>query len=79
MRQLDHISENASPVSVSQSGLIRLSGPARAIALPGPVARPAERPATAPLALADAGFPAVGTVTGASATVPASASDMAMR
>ena len=33
MRQLDHISENASPVSVSQSGLIRLSGPARAIAL----------------------------------------------
>jgi uncharacterized protein (DUF58 family) len=33
VRQLDHISENASPVSVSQSGLIRLSGPARAIAL----------------------------------------------
>ena len=33
MRQLDHIYENASPVSVSQSGLIRLSGPARAIAL----------------------------------------------
>ena len=33
MRRLDHISENASPVSVSQSGLIRLSGPARAIAL----------------------------------------------
>ncbi len=33
MRQLDHISANASPVSVSQSGLIRLSGPARAIAL----------------------------------------------
>jgi uncharacterized protein (DUF58 family) len=33
MRQLDHIHENASPVSVSQSGLIRLSGPARAIAL----------------------------------------------
>ncbi len=33
MRQLDHISENTSPVSVSQSGLIRLSGPARAIAL----------------------------------------------
>jgi uncharacterized protein (DUF58 family) len=33
MRQLHHISENASPVSVSQSGLIRLSGPARAIAL----------------------------------------------
>jgi uncharacterized protein (DUF58 family) len=33
VRQLGHISENASPVSVSQSGLIRLSGPARAIAL----------------------------------------------
>ena len=33
MRHLDHIPENASPVSVSQSGLIRLSGPARAIAL----------------------------------------------
>ena len=33
MRQLNHIDENASPVSVSQSGLIRLSGPARAIAL----------------------------------------------
>ena len=33
MRQLDHISDNSSPVSVSQSGLIRLSGPARAIAL----------------------------------------------
>ena len=33
MRRLDHISENASPVSVSQPGLIRLSGPARAIAL----------------------------------------------
>jgi uncharacterized protein (DUF58 family) len=33
MRQLDHIYDNASPVSVSQSGLIRLSGPARAIAL----------------------------------------------
>ena len=33
MRRLDHIPENASPVSVSQSGLIRLSGPARAIAL----------------------------------------------
>jgi uncharacterized protein (DUF58 family) len=30
---LDHITENASPVSVSQAGLIRLSGPARAIAL----------------------------------------------
>ena len=29
MRQLDHIYENASPVSVSQSGLIRLSGPAQ--------------------------------------------------
>ena len=33
MRQLDHVSASASPVSVSQSGLIRLSGPARAIAL----------------------------------------------
>ena len=33
MRGLDHIPENASPVSVSQAGLIRLSGPARAIAL----------------------------------------------
>lgn len=31
--RLDHIHENASPVSVSQAGLIRLSGPARAIAL----------------------------------------------
>jgi len=31
--RLDHIDENASPVSVSQAGLIRLSGPARAIAL----------------------------------------------
>jgi uncharacterized protein (DUF58 family) len=31
--QLDHVAENASPVSVSQSGLIRLNGPARAIAL----------------------------------------------
>ena len=31
--RLDHIPENASPVSVSQAGLIRLSGPARAIAL----------------------------------------------
>jgi len=31
--RLDHISENASPVSVSQTGLIRLAGPARAIAL----------------------------------------------
>ncbi|MDA0705147.1 MAG: DUF58 domain-containing protein [Proteobacteria bacterium] len=29
----DHIAENASPVSVSQAGLIRLNGPARAIAL----------------------------------------------
>ena len=29
----DRLSENASPVSVSQAGLIRLSGPARAIAL----------------------------------------------
>ncbi len=33
MRGLDHIPEDASPVSVSQAGLIRLSGPARAIAL----------------------------------------------
>jgi uncharacterized protein (DUF58 family) len=33
MALLDHIPENASPVSVSQSGLIRLNGPARAIAL----------------------------------------------
>ena len=33
MPRLDHIPENASPVSVSQAGLIRLSGPARAIAL----------------------------------------------
>jgi uncharacterized protein (DUF58 family) len=31
--RLDHIHENASPVSVSQAGLIRLNGPARAIAL----------------------------------------------
>lgn len=31
--RLDHIYEGASPVSVSQQGLIRLSGPARAIAL----------------------------------------------
>lgn len=30
---LDHIPENASPVSVTQAGLIRLNGPARAIAL----------------------------------------------
>ncbi|MEM6511553.1 MAG: DUF58 domain-containing protein [Pseudomonadota bacterium] len=33
MIRLDHMPENASPVSVSQSGLIRLNGPARAIAL----------------------------------------------
>ncbi|MGI9232342.1 MAG: DUF58 domain-containing protein [Woeseiaceae bacterium] len=33
MARLDHIPPDASPVSVSQSGLIRLSGPARAIAL----------------------------------------------
>jgi len=31
--QLDHMPEDASPVSVSQAGLIRLNGPARAIAL----------------------------------------------
>jgi uncharacterized protein (DUF58 family) len=31
--RLDHIPEGASPVSVSQAGLIRLNGPARAIAL----------------------------------------------
>ena len=31
--RLDHVPENASPVSVSQAGLIRLHGPARAIAL----------------------------------------------
>jgi len=31
--RLDHIPDNASPVSVSQAGLIRLNGPARAIAL----------------------------------------------
>jgi len=30
---LDHLPEDASPVSVSQAGLIRLNGPARAIAL----------------------------------------------
>jgi len=30
---LDHMPENSSPVSVNQAGLIRLSGPARAIAL----------------------------------------------
>ena len=33
MARLDHIPEDASPISVSQPGLIRLSGPARAIAL----------------------------------------------
>ena len=33
MVRLDHFYEGASPVSVSQAGLIRLSGPARAIAL----------------------------------------------
>ena len=33
MPLLDHTPESASPVSVSQAGLIRLSGPARAIAL----------------------------------------------
>ncbi len=33
MARLDHIPENASPVSVSQAGLIRLNGPARAIPL----------------------------------------------
>ncbi len=33
MPHLDHIPDNASPVSVSQAGLIRLNGPARAIAL----------------------------------------------
>ncbi len=33
MHQLDHIPADASPVSVSQAGLIRLNGPARAIAL----------------------------------------------
>ena len=33
MAKLDHIPEDASPVSISQAGLIRLSGPARAIAL----------------------------------------------
>jgi len=31
--RLEHLPENASPVSVTQTGLIRLSGPARAIAL----------------------------------------------
>lgn len=33
MPRLEHIPEDASPVSVSQAGLIRLNGPARAIAL----------------------------------------------
>ena len=33
MVSLDHIPDDASPVSVSQAGLIRLNGPARAIAL----------------------------------------------
>ncbi len=33
MALLDHLPESASPVSVSQAGLIRLNGPARAIAL----------------------------------------------
>ena len=33
MTRLDHLHEDASPVSVSQAGLIRLNGPARAIAL----------------------------------------------
>ena len=33
MARLDHMPEDASPVSVSQAGLIRLNGPARAIAL----------------------------------------------
>ena len=33
MRPLDHVPENSSPVSVTQAGLIRLNGPARAIAL----------------------------------------------
>jgi len=33
LSRLDHIPDNASPVSVSQPGLIRLNGPARAIAL----------------------------------------------
>ncbi|NNF40746.1 MAG: DUF58 domain-containing protein [Woeseiaceae bacterium] len=33
MRGIQHIDENASPVSITQAGLIRLSGPARAIAL----------------------------------------------
>ncbi len=33
MARLEHIPEDASPVSVSQAGLIKLNGPARAIAL----------------------------------------------
>ena len=33
MARLDHIPDDASPISVSQAGLIRLNGPARAIAL----------------------------------------------
>ncbi len=33
MAKLDHIPEEVSPVSITQAGLIRLSGPARAIAL----------------------------------------------
>lgn len=33
MTRLEHLHEDASPVSVSQAGLIRLNGPARAIAL----------------------------------------------
>lgn len=33
MARLEHLHEDASPVSVSQAGLIRLNGPARAIAL----------------------------------------------
>jgi len=33
VRPLDHVPEDASPVRVTQSGLIRLNGPARAIAL----------------------------------------------
>ncbi len=33
MAHLDHIPDDASPVSVSQAGLIRLNGPARSIAL----------------------------------------------
>ncbi len=33
MHRLDHIDKDSSPVSVSQAGLIRLNGPARAVAL----------------------------------------------